>query len=169
MGSNISEVESKILAAIQDGLPKSQTPYKDLAEKIGIGTEELLEVLKDWQQQGKLRRIGAIVNHFKVGFSAGAMVVWRIAPERIAEVGEILGGFKEVSHAYDREISKSWPYSIYTMVHGRDDDELGRTIKDMSKACGVSDYRILTTERELKKSPPVYVLQSQIKKNEREE
>ena len=165
----MSEVESKILAAIQNGLPKSQTPYKDLAEKIGIKTEKLLEVLRDWQRQGKLRRIGAIVNHFKVGFSAGAMVVWQVAPEHTKEVGEMLAGFEEVSHAYERQISENWPYSIYTMVHGKDDNELRLTIENMSKACGVSDYRILTTERELKKSPPVYVLQSQIQDNEREE
>ncbi len=169
MGSNISEIESKILAAIQKGLPMSQTPYKDLAEKVGIKSKELLEVLRDWQEQGKLRRIGAIVNHFKVGFSAGAMVAWRVDPERIEQVGQILAGFKQVSHAYEREISENWPYSIYTMVHGRDNDELGLTIENMSKACGVNNYRILTTERELKKSPPVYVWQSQIQDNEREE
>ena len=165
----MSDVESKMLAAIQKGLPMSQTPYKDLAAEIGITTEELLEALRDWQQQGKLRRVGAIVNHLKVGFSAGAMVVWRVDPELIEEVGEILAGFKEVSHAYEREISENWPYSIYTMVHGRDADELGMTIENMSKACGVSDYSILATERELKKSAPVYVWQSRIQDNEREE
>ena len=161
----MSEVESKILVAIQKGLPGSQTPYKDLAEKIGIGTEELLEVLRDWQQQGKLRRIGAIVDHSKVGFSAGAMVLWQVDPERIVEVGEKLACFKEVSHAYERPTSQNWPYSVYTMIHGRDEDELGHTIENMSNACGIRGYRVLRTEKELKKSPPVYVSQYRIKKN----
>ena len=46
MKNQISDIEQKILAAIQHGLPKSQNPFKDTAEKIGIETEQLLTVLK---------------------------------------------------------------------------------------------------------------------------
>ena len=74
MNNRMSSIERKILAVLQKGLPKSQRPFHDMANEIGIDTSQLLEVLKDWQQQGKLRRIGAIVNHFKVGLGAGAMV-----------------------------------------------------------------------------------------------
>jgi len=73
-----------------------------MAQQIGIDTGQLLAVLKDWKRQGKLRRIGAIVNHFKVGLCAGAMVVWKVEPERTKEVGELFAGFREVSHAYER-------------------------------------------------------------------
>ena len=109
MKEHISSIERRILAVVQKGLPKSRTPYKDTARQVGIKTEELLAVLKDWKRQGKLRRIGAIVNHFKVGLGAGAMVVWQVEPERITEVGEILAGLEGVSHAYERHISKNWP------------------------------------------------------------
>ena len=155
----MSSIEQKILAVLQQGLPKSQSPFKDMAQQIGIDTGQLLAVLKDWKRQGKLRRIGAIVNHFKVGLGAGAMVVWQVEPERTEEVGEIFAGFREVSHAYERHTDKNWPYSVYTMVHGKSNEDVQQTVRRMSQACGISNYRILVTEKELKKVPPTYITQ----------
>jgi len=157
MNAEISAVEQKILAVLQKGLPKSQTPYKDMAQAVGIDTARLLGVLESWKQQGKLRRVGAIVNHFRVGIGFGAMVLWKVEPERITEVGEILAGFEEVSHAYERQTFQNWPYNIYTMVHSANAGELQQTVKRMSNACSVADYRVLVTEKELKKAPPTYI------------
>ena len=84
------------------------------------------------------------------------MVVWKVEPERIEQVTQILAGFKQVSHLYQRETNQYWPYNIYSMVHGRTQQDLNQTILDMSKKCDISDYRILTTEKELKKTPPEY-------------
>jgi DNA-binding Lrp family transcriptional regulator len=153
----ISDIESKILAALQGGFPRSQTPYKDVAEIVGIETKQLLAILRDWKQEGKLRRIGSIIDHFKVGISGGAMVAWRVEPERVEQVGTKLAGFNEVTHAYERKIAENWPFNIYTMVHGADIQEVEQIVKRMSQACGVSDYRILVTEKELKKVPPTYI------------
>lgn len=158
MKMQISETERKILAVIQHGLPVSRTPYRDMARQIGIETADLLEVLEDWKQQGKMRRIGAIVSHFKVGLGCGAMVIWRVEPERASQVGRILAGFKQVSHAYERNTTENWPYNLYTMVHGEKAEEVEQVVKQMSLACGVTDYRLLVTEKELKKIPPTYII-----------
>jgi DNA-binding Lrp family transcriptional regulator len=153
----MSDLERKVLAALQGGLPMSRTPYQDLARQAQIETDELLRVLADWKKDGKLRRIGGIVNHFKVGSGAGAMVVWQVEPERAEAVGKMLAGLAKVSHAYERETSENWRYNIYTMVHAGDADELAMTIERMSKTCDVTEYRVLATERELKKAPPTYI------------
>ncbi len=158
MKNHISGMERRILGVLKEGLPRSQTPYKDMAQRIGIEVSELLAVLKDWKKQGKLRRIGAIVNHFKVGLPAGAMVVWQVEPERAVEIGQIFAGFEEVSHAYERQTRENWPYNLYTMVHGKSAEDVERVVKRMSQACGVSNYRILVTEKELKKVLPTYII-----------
>ena len=160
MVDNVSSIEHKMLAVLQQGLPRSQRPYEDMARQIGIETGQLLGILSEWKRQGKLRRIGAILNHFKIGLGAGAMVVWRVEPERVKEVGEILAKFEQVSHAYERHVSKNWPYSVYTMVHAKSPEDVQQVILRMSQACGISNYRILVTERELKKVPPTYITQS---------
>lgn len=157
MKNHMPDIERRILGVLQQGLPKSRTPYKDMSLQIGIENTELLGVLRNWKKQGKLRRVGAIVNHFKIGLDSGAMVVWQVESERIGEVGQLLSDFKEVSHAYERLSSESWPYNLYTMVHGKDAEELQQVIRRMSKVCGVSNYRILVTEKELKKVPPTYI------------
>jgi len=155
------------LAVLQEGFPRTQTPYKDMAERAGIETEQFLAVLRAWKQDGKLRRIGSILHHSKVGFPGGGMVAWKVAAQRVEQVGSILAGFKEVSHAYERNTTENWPYNIYTMVHGADMQEVERTVERMSRACGVTDYRILATERELKKVPPTYIIEQ--KPDSREE
>jgi DNA-binding Lrp family transcriptional regulator len=157
MSNHMPTIERKILAVLQKGLPKSQRPFHDMADEIGIDTSQLLAVLKDWQQLGKLRRIGAVLNHFKVGLGAGAMVVWRVEPKRTEKIGEMLAGFEQVSHAYERHTDKNWPYNLYTMVHGKNEQDVQETVHRMSESCGISDYRVLITEKELKKVAPTYI------------
>jgi len=157
MKNQISDIERRILSVLQGGFPRSQTPYQDMANRIGIDTNKLLAVLDNWKSEGKLRRIGSIVDHFKVGLSGGAMVTWQVEPERVEQVGTILANFKEVTHAYERKTSENWPYNLYTMVHGAGMPEVEQTVGLMSLACGVSNYRILATEKELKKVPPTYI------------
>ncbi len=157
---NTTDIERRIIAVLQEGLPRTQTPYEDMARRIGIETDELLTVLKEWKKQGKLRRIGAIVNHFKVGLAAGAMVVWQGEAERVEEIGRVFAGFEQVSHAYERRTYDNWQYNLYTMVHGETDEDVRQTVERMSEASGVSNYRLLLTERELKKVPPTYIIES---------
>jgi DNA-binding Lrp family transcriptional regulator len=157
LAKSISDIERRILAALQGGLPNSRTPYADLAREIGISTDELLATLEAWKEEGKLRRIGAVVNHFQVGLGEGAMVVWKVEPDRVAEVGAVLAGFEEVSHAYERQTAPGWDYNLYTMVHGTTPESVRRTVERMSQAVGISEYQVLSTRKELKKAPPRYI------------
>ena len=158
MRNSMPDMERRIIAVLQEGLGNSQSPYEDMAQRIGIERSELLKILKDWKKQGKLRRIGAILNHFKVGLPAGAMVVWQVEPEDAVEIGEKFASVKEVSHAYERRTCENWPYNLYTMVHGKNEEEVQKVVEDMSRTSGISNYRILATERELKKVPPTYII-----------
>ncbi len=160
MKYHISDIERRVLAVLQEGFPRSESPYKDMACQAWIETKQLLAVLENWKRDGKLRRIGAILDHFKVGLSGGAMVVWQVEEERVEKVGEKLAGFGEVSHAYERNTVENWPYNLYTMVHGANFEEVEKTVARMRQACGVSNYSILVTEKELKKVPPTYITES---------
>lgn len=157
MAQSVNGVKRRILAALQDGLPRSRTPYGDLARRIGISPEELLAVLDHWRRDGTIRRIGAVVNHFRIGLADGAMVVWKVEPERVADVGAVFAGYEEVSHAYERETAPGWEYNVYTMVHGATPEAVRRTVARMSVSAGVSEYLVLSTRQELKKIAPRYV------------
>ncbi|MBW8016093.1 MAG: Lrp/AsnC family transcriptional regulator [Planctomycetes bacterium] len=154
----LSEIERRLLAEIQHGMPASSTPYRDVAEKIGVDIDDVLEILNSWKKDGRMRRVGAIVNHFKVGLQAGAMVVWQVEEDRIEEVGKMMASFPEVSHAYERPSNDQWPFNVYTMVHGPGAEDVRDTIKKMSAKVGIKNYKQLETIRELKKVPPTYIL-----------
>jgi DNA-binding Lrp family transcriptional regulator len=152
------DIERRILAALQEGLSATRTPYADMAGRIGISTNELLAVLRDWKRTGTMRRIGAVVNHLMVGPASGAMVVWKVEPQRVAQVGAIFAGFEQVSHAYERQTAPLWDYNVYTMVHGPTAEAVRAMVERMSQAADVSEYLVLSTCRELKKTAPQYVM-----------
>jgi siroheme decarboxylase len=154
----LTDIESRVVGVIQHGMPRSLTPYEDMAKLAGVETRQLLDVLKKWKAEGKLRRIGAIVNHFEVGLQAGMMAVWQIEPAHVEEVGNKFATFEEVSHVYERSASQAWPYNLYTMVHGSNIDEVKKTLGEMSDLCGANNYLGLATVKELKKAPPVYIM-----------
>ena len=154
----LSEIERRLLAEIQHGMPATPNPYEDVAVKIGADVNDVLAILNNWKNDGRMRRVGAIVNHFKVGLQAGAMVVWKVEQDRIEEVGKILASFPEVSHAYERPSNDQWPFNLYTMVHGQGADDVTDTIKKMSVKVGINNYKQLETIRELKKVPPTYII-----------
>lgn len=155
----LSDLEKKILSAIQYGMPISLSPYQDLADKIGITIDQLLEVLRNWKADKRIRRLGAIVNHFQMGHGVGAMVVWNVPDRKVQQVGELFASFPKVSHAYQRPSKKQWCYNLYTMVHATSNEELQETIRSMSHKSGVADFRELKTVKELKKVPPTYVFE----------
>jgi DNA-binding Lrp family transcriptional regulator len=154
----LNDLERKILAAIQHGMPNTLTPYEDMAASIGISVEQLLDTLKTWKTQGKIRRVGAIVNHFQLGYGVGAMVAWDIPKDKIDDTGQLFASFAEVSHAYQRPSAPGWPYTLYTMVHAATAAELDSTIRAMSQASGIEKFQALKTIRELKKVPPTYIV-----------
>ncbi len=157
MGKSLSNLERQILSVIQYGMPMSLSPYQDLAGRIGIPTEQLIEILQQWKAEGRIRRLGAIVNHFEMGHGTGAMVVWNVPEKRIEGVGTLFTSFSKVSHAYQRPSRKQWPYNLYTMVHATRTGELAATIRAMSDQSGLTEFRELKTLEELKKTPPVYI------------
>ena len=159
MKKSLSDNEKRVLKVIQHGMPGSVTPFSDMAIEAGIETGQLLDIIKGWKADGTLRRIGAIVNHYEAGLSAGMMVVWQVEADRIDEVGKSLAEFPEVSHAYERITSENWPYNLYTMVHGSSIEQVKKTVEAMSKACGVENFCGLVTEKELKKVSPTYIVE----------
>ncbi|MDH4203205.1 MAG: Lrp/AsnC family transcriptional regulator [Phycisphaerae bacterium] len=159
MKTPLSSLERDILSAVQYGMPVSRSPYRDIADKIGISPEELLEKLREWKAEKKIRRLGAIVNHFQMGHGAGAMVVWKVPKSEVDRVGDFFAMVPKVSHAYLRPPNEQWPYNLYTMVHASSDKELQETVNAMSVESGITEFRQLKTVRELKKVPPIYIIE----------
>lgn len=151
-----TEAERRVLALVGSDLPICAEPYKAVAEQAGVTEDEVLNLVRRLKASGEIRRFGATLRHQKAGYGHNAMVAWRVPDELSEEVGKAMAARPEISHCYRRVTYPQWPYNLYTMVHGRDPDECRRVIAEVIQATGQSDYAVLNSIRELKKTSMRY-------------
>ena len=152
----INELEKKIINLIQGDLPVTHRPFALLAEQLGISETELLAEIRKLKDSGVIRRFGATLRHQEAGYSSNAMVVWKVPDERLEEVGRAIAKFKEVTHCYQREPQKDWPYNLYSMVHGANKEDCHEIARRLSRTVGINDFTLLFSEMEFKKTSMEY-------------
>lgn len=154
----VTDLEKKIVRALQEGIPLVRRPYRAIAEKVGISEEELIESIKDMRSRGLIRRFGAAVRHQDLGYTSNAMIVWKVPAAEVDRVGAIFADYPEVSHCYERETSGSWRYNLFTMVHGKTPLKCREMAGEMSRISGIAEYQVLFSTGELKKESMKYFL-----------
>lgn len=152
---SLDDVDLKIIRATQAGLPLTPLPYQSIAEQVGLSTDEIMSRMASLQVQGIIRRIGAVPNHYKLGYRFNGMTVWDIPDEYIDDLGRQVGQLDFVSHCYHRPRHlPMWPYNLFAMVHAKSQDEVNKQIKRIAELLG--DYNqgcdVLYSTRILKKT-----------------
>ena len=156
MPDRFNETEKKFIRLLQGDIPLTARPFREIARRIGISEDRCLEMGREFKAKGYIRRFGATLRHRQAGFNANGMGVW-VVPERDRErVGKIMASFKEVTHCYERPAFEGWPYNLFTMIHGRTKEECFEIAGRISKATGITDYRLLFSSREFKKTSMRY-------------
>ena len=147
--------ELAVVKAAQAGLPLVPRPYAALATDAGIGEPQLLSILQDMLADGRIRRIGAVPNHYALGYRANAMSVWDVADEAVDELGRAVGALPFVTHCYRRPRRlPAWRYNLFAMVHGKDRAETARKIGEIEIVLGehARAHDVLYSTRILKKT-----------------
>ena len=154
-------LERAILAAVQEDMPLSPTPYADIAARCGTDEQTVLELLQRLREAGVIRRFGATLRHQRVGFACNIMVAWKVpqsmsAGERDA-AGKIFAAHPRVSHCYWRpDTAPDWPYTLYSMLHGHSEAECLAAVQNLSAQSGLAEYACLSSLAELKKTSMRY-------------
>ncbi|MDP2783526.1 MAG: AsnC family transcriptional regulator [Sulfurimicrobium sp.] len=148
-------IDRAIILATQEGLALVPQPYHAVAEQMGMTPDEVMERMRAMLERGVIRRIGAVPNHYALGYKANGMTVWDVADARVDELGERIGQLDSVSHCYQRPRHlPDWPYNFFAMVHGHDRAEVERKARRIEEilgdACG--GHEILYSTRILKKT-----------------
>jgi Transcriptional regulators len=144
-----------LIVATQSGLPLVPRPYHELAERLGISATEVMERLTRMQQNGIIRRIGLVPNHYALGYTFNGMTVWDVPDERIHILGPRLGALPFVSHCYRRpRYLPDWPYNLFAMVHGRSRAETDAQVEEIAHLLGADNrgHAVLYSTRILKKT-----------------
>lgn len=150
------ETQKRVIRALEDGLPFTDEPFKRIAEVAGLTEAELIAQLEAWKADGTIRRFGAILRHQQAGFPANAMGVWDVPDARVEQFGRAAVRFREISHCYQRPRFYGFPYNVYTMIHGRSREDCEDAARAVAAETGITDYTLLYTTAEFKKSSPVY-------------
>ena len=157
MTSEFTETERAILRIVQDQLPDSLTPYADIAKEVGTEESVVLELLRRLKESGAIRRFGASIKHQRTGWNHNAMVAWRIDESLVDETGEYAARHPLISHCYYRPATApDWPYTLYTMIHGRTEEECRNVIEQLRQETALDEYAVLDSLAELKKTSMVY-------------
>jgi DNA-binding Lrp family transcriptional regulator len=145
-----------VIRALQGDMPVVPEPYADAAAEVGVSQEKLLEHLAGMQERRLLRRVAAILFHRRAGFSANGMGVWKVPDDQILEVGKRMASFRGISHCYQRPTYEDWPYSVFTMAHGRSKDECDAILDSIAEDTGIHERSTLYSSTEFKKIRLLY-------------
>ena len=148
----MDERDLELLKVAQDGVLFTEQPYQILGEMVGMSEQEVVDRLRALQDEGINRRFAATIGHRALGIVANAMIAWRAPSEDIEMVGELLGSVDEVTHCYERATTPDWPYNLYTMVHSTSKEDCLDRARRLSQLSGITEYRVLFSEFEYKKT-----------------
>ena len=130
----LTPAERDLVVEIQGGLPITDTPYADVAAAIGRDTAWVVETIKRFEREGKVRRVGVVPNHYALGYTENGMTVWDVPDDRVAEVGPAVASLPFVTHCYQRPRHEGvWPYNFFAMTHGRSAAESDRRIRQVEE------------------------------------
>jgi siroheme decarboxylase len=145
-----------IIRALQGDLPVVPEPYAPATRELGMGQDALLAHLEAMVQRRLLRRVAAILFHRRAGFSANGMGVWKVSDEHVLETGARMAAFRGISHCYQRPTYADWPYSLFTMAHGRSKEECDAILDAIATETGIEDRATLYSSTEFKKVRLLY-------------
>jgi DNA-binding Lrp family transcriptional regulator len=145
-----------VIRALQGDMPVLDEPFAPAAGRLGIEQQRLLDHLAGMQERGLLRRVAAILYHRRAGFSANGMGVWKVPDARIESVGCQMAAVRGISHCYQRPTYEDWPYSVFTMAHGRSKEECDAVLDAIAELTGIEGRATLYSSTEFKKIRLLY-------------
>ncbi len=151
----LDPIDRRLVVAMQGGLPLAPRPYLQIARQLGLGESEVLDRVERLLARGVIRRMGAVPNHYALGYRSNGMSVWDVPAARLSDAGRKVGALDFVSHCYARPRHPPlWPYNLFAMVHGRSRDEVAAKVARIAELLGPDDrgHAVLYSTRILKKT-----------------
>ncbi len=149
----MSPEDRLLVEAIEHGLPIVSRPYAEIAKKLNVSEQYVIDRLQIMIDTGTIKRYGVVVRHRELGYSANGMVVWDVPDSMVGALGTRIGKYSCVTLSYRRPRHlPDWPYNLFTMVHGRDRLEVSQKVEEIVHGCDLweIDYRILFSTRRFK-------------------
>lgn len=154
----MDKIDREIIKYVQGDIPLVSRPFAALARELGLTEDEVVTRIRHLKEEGIIRRFAAILAHYQAGFTANAMVAWKVDPEDADRVGMEVVEYNQVSHCYLRDVPEEFGYSFFTMIHASNEEEMERLVEEIAGKTGIKDYVIIRSIRELRKISMEYDL-----------
>lgn len=151
----MNAADEAVVRATQGGLPLVPEPYAAVAKAAGLAEAEVIARLSAMIADGRVRRIGAVPNHYALGYTANGMSVWDVDDEAVDALGARVGALDFVTHCYRRPRRlPDWRYNLFAMVHGRSRAETDAHVEEIRAllAGALRAHDVLYSTRILKKT-----------------
>ncbi|MES9963487.1 MAG: AsnC family protein [Candidatus Sedimenticola sp. 20ELBAFRAG] len=142
-----------LVHTIQGGIPMNPRPYAEIGKQLGLSEQQVIDRIGRLRDIGIIKRFGVVVRHHELGFRFNAMVVWDIPDDEIRSVGRHIGQYDCVTLCYQRPRRlPHWRYNLFSMIHGRDPDEVKANVKRVIEECGLEhiQHELLFSRRRFK-------------------
>ncbi|MDD1622439.1 MAG: AsnC family transcriptional regulator [Methylococcaceae bacterium] len=141
----MDDIDKAIVNRLQQGFPICESPYRAVAEQMGITEIQLLDRLKALLADGVLSRFGPMYHAEQMG-GALTLAALKVPDERFDKVAEIVNAFPEVAHNYARNhVLNMWfvlateqPEQVQTVI-AEIEKQTGLTVYNMPK---ISEYYV---------------------------
>lgn len=155
---DLDRFQRRLLLEVQDGFEIDERPYQQLATALDTDLTSVLTALRELRDRNVIKRIGCVVNHHAVGFDENCMVVWDVPSEERDKVGRLAGAHPAVTYCCHRvpRDEHDWPYTLFTMIHGRCSEAVEETIDDLADGPLPYPHMRLHTEAALKQTGARY-------------
>ncbi|OGN92125.1 MAG: hypothetical protein A2Z70_03170 [Chloroflexi bacterium RBG_13_48_17] len=156
--NNLSTTDRTVINVLQQDLPLSEKPFDLMSAKLRMDADEFLIRCQNMLQSGIMRRFSASINHNKVGFTANAMVCWKVPSDMVDTSGTKIATFPEVSHCYERQTNRFWPYNLFAMIHAHSNENCRAVIDKICSETGLdrNEKLLLFSTKEVKKTRVSY-------------
>ena len=157
--AQLSAEDRALIKIVQHGLPLVSRPYADIAARLSTTEQDVIRRLQKLINNGSIRRYGIVVRHRELGYKANGMVVWDIPDDSVGKLGSCIGKLSCVTLSYRRPRRlPDWPYNLFTMVHGRNREEVRQKVEEIVESCQLQDidHTILFSTRRFKQRGASY-------------
>lgn len=151
--------DCRVLAAIEDGLPLTARPYREVGHAVDDDESGVINTLRTLAAAGVITRLGCIVRHRALGYTANAMAVWDVPDTVVDAVAARMVDNPRVTLCYRRRRSlPDWPYNLFCMVHAKARAEALAIVDDLNAVAHSSqcDRAVLFSTRCFKQRGAIF-------------
>ena len=140
--SGLDSLDKRILGAIQSDFPVCERPFRQIAQRLGISEETLIQRVAALKEKNVIRRFGAVFDSRKLGYVTTLVAVHIPEEVHLPAVAQEISKYPEVTHNYERENH----YNLWFTIIASGKERITEIIDRVASLPGVSEVHNLPAE-----------------------